>query len=154
MQSQFFGPALAGIGNRIAHTATPARYLLDKNEQAEGPDSAYIEMALNTLREANWNRYPTACYTTIEEKVAAYCRLSAENIVLGPGSASIIASLLNYFAINRKRIIINQPSYSLFEYHCYTYNIPFEPWLLNGSGCVDNRKDGFVFKTEANKAGI
>ncbi len=36
----------------------------------------------------------------------------------------------NNFALNGKRIVIAQPSYTLFDYHCKTYNIPYEPWML------------------------
>ena len=80
---------------------------------------------------SDWHRYPSADLTDIEEKVAQYCGLQANNIVLGAGSASIITTLLNYLAINGKKLVITHPSYSLFEYHCNTYQIPFTPWLLN-----------------------
>ena len=51
---------------------------------------------------SDWHRYPSADLTDIEEKVAQYCGLQANNIVLGAGSASIITTLLNYLAINGK----------------------------------------------------
>lgn len=43
----------------------------------------------------------------------------------------MITTLLNYFALNQKRIVIAQPTYSLFDYHCKTYNIAYEPWYLS-----------------------
>ncbi len=131
MKNNFFGPALAGVSHRIAATDTQYRLLLDKNEQTMDVPSIIKQKMLASMMETNLNRYPAASLRSLEEKVAGYCGLQAENIALAPGSAGIITTLLNYFAINGKRIIINQPSYSLFDYHCQTYNIPYEPWLLN-----------------------
>lgn len=104
--------------------------MLDKNEQAEDVDFAVKMKLAQALMETDWNRYPSADLSDIEAKVANYCGLDQEHIVLGPGSASIITTLLNYFALNKQRIVIAQPTYSLFDYHCKTYNIPYEPWLL------------------------
>ncbi len=131
MKNNFFNPALTGVSHRIVTTAKDYRLLLDKNEQSLDVPAVLKQKMLSALMETGLNRYPAASLTPLEKKVADYCGLHSENIALAPGSASIITTLLNYFAINRKRIIINQPSYSLFEYHCNTYHIPFEPWLLN-----------------------
>jgi histidinol-phosphate aminotransferase len=131
MKNNFFSPALSTVSNRIATSEKNYRLLLDKNEQSLDVPAMIKQKMMASLMETNLNRYPSANLTSLEEKVADYCGLGAENIALAPGSASIITTLLNYFAINGKRIIINQPSYSLFEYHCNTYNIPYEPWMLN-----------------------
>ena len=131
MKNHFFSPSLSAVSNRIASSEKNYRLLLDKNEQSLDVPAMLKQKMLGSIMESNLNRYPSANLRSLEERVADYCRLQAENIALAPGSASIITTLLNYFAINRKRIIINQPSYSLFEYHCNTYNIPYEPWMLN-----------------------
>lgn len=131
MNNHFFSPALSAAPARIAPAQKNYRLLLDKNEQSLDVPAIIKQKMFAALMETNLNRYPEANLRSLEEKTAAYCGLAAENIAMAPGSASIITTLLNYFAISGKRIIINQPSYSLFEYHCNTYNIPFEPWLLN-----------------------
>jgi histidinol-phosphate aminotransferase len=131
MKNHFFSPALSGVSNRIASSEKKYRLLLDKNEQSLDVPAMIKQKMLCSMMETNFNRYPAANLSSLEQKVADYCGLQAENIALAPGSASIITTLLNYFAINGKRIIINQPSYSLFDYHCNTYNIPYEPWMLN-----------------------
>lgn len=133
MKNHFFSPSLSAVSNRIASSEKNYRLLLDKNEQSLDVPAMLKQKMLGSIMESNLNRYPSANLRSLEEKVADYCGLQAENIALAPGSASIITTLLNYFAINRKRIIINQPSYSLFEYHCNTYNIPYEPWMLNNA---------------------
>ncbi len=130
MVDQFFTELLLRADSRIAPVKHSSRYLLDKNEQSDDVDIVLKEQVIDALLEANWNRYPAADYRDIEVKVAEYCGLEPENIVLSNGSASIITTLLNFFALNGKRIVITQPSYSLFDYHCKTYNIPYQPWLL------------------------
>lgn len=131
MHHNFFSEALQTTAARIAPTQHPAQLNLDKNEQSNDVDAAFKQRVMERLMQAEWNRYPAADQHQIETKVADYCGLSAENIVLSPGSANMITTLLNYFALNQKHIVIGQPSYSLFDYHCKTYNIPYEPWLLN-----------------------
>lgn len=115
---------------RVSATTHASHLLLDKNEQSEDVDFSLKMQIADSLSAADWNRYPSADNSDIEALVAGYCGLGLEHIVLGPGSASIIATLLNYFALNKKRIVIAQPTYTLFDYHCKTYNIPYEPWYL------------------------
>lgn len=130
MQSNIFNERLQQAGTRVAHSVLSTRFQLDKNEQTDDVDFALKQQVVNCLLNANWNRYPTSDYRDIEAKIAGYCDLQPENIALSAGSASIITTLLDYFALNQKRIIITQPSYSLFDYHCQTYNINYESWLL------------------------
>jgi len=131
MKSSFFSTSLLSATHRIDTAARPARFLLDKNEQPEDVCDEFKRKTLEQLYHECWNRYPSANYSDIESNIAAYCGMQPENIILSAGSATLITTLLNYFAINRKKLVITQPTYSLFEYHCRTYNIPFEPWLLN-----------------------
>ncbi|MBK9109964.1 MAG: histidinol-phosphate aminotransferase family protein [Saprospiraceae bacterium] len=126
----FFNDYLLAAKQRISDVNQKYKLLLDKNEQTIDIDLQWKEMVLDELRAAHWNRYPDADHSDIESKIADYCGLKRENIVLSPGSASIITTLLNYFALNRKSIFITQPSYSLFDYHCKTYNIQYQPWFL------------------------
>lgn len=130
MLYNFFTDMLQKAESRVAATKHTVSLLLDKNEQADDLDFAFKKKVVESLLHTNWNRYPAADNKEIEVKVAEYCGLEPQNIALGPGSASIITTLLNYFALNKKRIVITQPSYSLFDYHCKTYNIPYEAWNL------------------------
>lgn len=131
MIHHFFADTLQKAAHRIAPGQHTTRFHLDKNEQSADVDFEFKKRVAEKLLDADWNRYPTADYRAIETKIAGYCGLAPENIVLSAGSASIITTLLNYFALNQKHIVITQPSYSLFDYHCKTHNIPYETWLLN-----------------------
>lgn len=131
MIHHFFADTLQQAAHRIAPAQHTTRFHLDKNEQSADVEFEFKKRVAEKLLDADWNRYPSADYRAIETKIAGYCGLAPENIVLSAGSASIITALLNYFALNRKHIVITQPSYSLFDYHCKTHNIPYETWLLN-----------------------
>lgn len=130
MTDHFFNFLLQSVESRVAPVKNNTRYLLDKNEQSDDIDMELKKKVLESLLQANWNRYPVSDYIDIEAKIAAYCKLQAENIVLSAGSASIITTLLDFFALNQKKIVIAQPTYSLFDYHCKTYNIAYQPWYL------------------------
>lgn len=129
--THFFNKQLLHSPMRISSQDETTIHRLDKNEQSVDVGLKIKSKALDAFIQEEWNRYPSADLSDIETNVAVYCGLSFENIVLDPGSANLITILLNYFALNGKHIVINHPSYSLFEYHCQTYNIPFTPWRLN-----------------------
>lgn len=133
----FFNKQLIQATERINTSLEASVYRLDKNEQSQDVQTFYKSKVLNHFLQQDWNRYPHTDLSDIENKVADYCGLERKNIVLSSGSANLITTLLNYFAINGKKIVLNQPSYSLFEYHCNTYNIPFTPWKLNNDLSFD-----------------
>lgn len=133
MKNNFFSEHLQLAESRIVSTKPSSCFCLDKNEQSVDIDIELKNKVLESLLHADWNRYPSSDYSDIEIKVAEYCNLRKENIVLSPGSANMITTLLNYFALNKKNIVIGQPSYSLFDYHCKTYNIPYTPWMLSAN---------------------
>jgi len=130
MTASFFNQTLQNASSRVAISTHQSISLLDKNEQSKDVAYDLKVRVMDKLLHADWNRYPSASYHDIETKIAEYCHLQTENIVLAGGSATIITTLLNYFALNHKNITIAQPSYSLFDYHCKTYNIPYTPWYL------------------------
>lgn len=130
MNNNFFSAQLQATESRISTASVTSGFRLDKNEQSEDVAYDLKKQVTDSLMEAGWNRYPSDDNSDIEAMVAAYCGLQSDNIVLSPGSANIITTLLNYFALNNKKIIIGQPTYSLFDYHCKTYNIPYQPWML------------------------
>lgn len=130
MTNLFFNELLQNAESRIAPTKKTSTLLLDKNEQPDDVDISIKRMVSESLLTANWNRYPSADLSDIEALVANYCNLDPEHIVLSAGSANMITTLLNYFALNKKQIVIAQPTYTLFDYHCKTYNIDYQPWCL------------------------
>ena len=131
MLHHFFADTLQKADPRILPGHQTAKFHLDKNEQPADVHAAFKKKVMEKLLNTDWNRYPASDLKELEAKVAGYCGLAAENIVLSAGSASMITTLLNYFALNHRHIVISQPSYSLFDYHCKTYNIPYHAWHLS-----------------------
>ena len=130
MAVTIFNETLQSIGSRITTKERPVSLYLDKNEQTEDIDDDIKQEVLDELSSVHWNRYPKPDNSEIEKLIADYCEVSPSNIAIAPGSAYVITVLLNYFAINNKHIVIAQPTYTLFDFHCKTYNIPYEPWYL------------------------
>lgn len=104
---------------------------LDKNEQPGDAAPWLKHRVLNNLMHREWNRYPEAAHQVLEAKVAQYAGVHSDQVALGAGSAGLIGQLLNYYALQRKQLVIVQPTYAMFEHHCRTYGIPFTPWHLN-----------------------
>lgn len=104
---------------------------LDKNECPYDLTDVIKTKVVVDLFNENWNRYPHNAYKDVYKFVSKASQCAEDNIVLASGAASIITSFLNYFAINKKDIVIARPSFSLYHYHCSLYNIPYKNWDLN-----------------------
>src|SRR6478735_272095 len=132
-QSSFF-PAHLSLGSqRLSVSQKPYTHRLDKNEQ---PDDVPEWLKMQVLQKAmnmEWNRYPALSNSSIERDIAATLGMDGNCVLLGSGSATFITALLNFFGMQRRQIVIAQPSYSLFDYHCKSYGIPYLPWQLNAS---------------------
>jgi len=116
---------------RLSSTQKKYSHRLDKNEQPfDVPDWLKMQV-LQKAMHMEWNRYPAPDNHDIEKHIAHSIGVLPNNVLLGSGSATFITTLLNYFGMQRKQIVIAQPSYSLFDYHCKTYGIPYTPWMLN-----------------------
>lgn len=126
----FFTEGLLRSRGRIASEGSRA-VRLDKNELPFDVADDVKKMVLDQVFKQSWNRYPSANPVEVESLIAASLGLSSDNIVVAPGAANIIVSLLSYFSLAGKCITIVQPSYTLFDYYCKTYGIDYQPWFLN-----------------------
>lgn len=126
----FFTEGLLRSRNRIASEGSKT-VRLDKNELPFDVADDVKKMVLEYVFKQQWNRYPAANPVEVETLIAASLGLSSDNIVVAPGAANIIVSLLSYFSLAGKSITIVQPSYALFDYYCKTYGIDYQPWFLN-----------------------
>lgn len=129
--SGIFSEQLLKSEKRLQPASAPIKIRLDKNESAYEVSSALKERVLDRVRSAEWRKYPPPYYNELEAKLAQYCGVQKEQVVPAAGSANIIAALLNYFGVNKRQIVLAHPSFSLYEYHCKTYGIPYELWKLN-----------------------
>ncbi|HRO43406.1 MAG TPA: histidinol-phosphate transaminase [Flavipsychrobacter sp.] len=107
------------------------QHRLDKNEQPHDVPDWLKMQVLQKAMNMDWNRYPALEFTDIEKKIAKGLGINGHLVLLGSGSATFITTMLNFFGMQGKQIVIAQPSYSLFDYHCKTYGIDYTPWMLN-----------------------
>lgn len=127
----FFSDILIKSGKRIAPSVSKPNIRLHRNEAAFNIDQHIKDEIVNEVANIEWEKYPTPYYAEIEALIADYCGVEKEQVVPAAGSASLITTLLNYTAINRNQIVIARPSFSLYEFHCKTYGIPYDTWILN-----------------------
>ncbi len=130
-RSSFFSNDLTQQQTRLVSSRETYAYRLDKNEQSVDTPFVVKQKVLQHAMDMEWNRYPDLDYSDIEKNIAINIGVSEHQVLLGSGSASFITTLLNFFGMQRKQIVITQPSYSLFDYHCKTYGIAYTPWMLN-----------------------
>jgi histidinol-phosphate aminotransferase len=135
----FFPGHLTAAAGRLSTSEKVYTHRLDKNEQAEDVPGWMKLQVLQKAMEMEWNRYPDLNHSDVEQQIASGIGISREQVVLGSGSATFITTLLNFFGMQRRQIVIAEPSYSLFNYHCKTYGIAYTPWMLNEQLEYDER---------------
>jgi histidinol-phosphate aminotransferase len=127
----FFNQGLERSAPRVAASNAQTVVRLDRNES---PYPIEVEIKLKTLDmlgQDDWNRYPNVAYSDVYRLISQISGYPQENLVVGAGAANLISTFLNYCGLNNKDIVIASPSFSLYEYHCKTYNIPYRIWSLN-----------------------
>jgi histidinol-phosphate aminotransferase len=129
--NSFFHKSLYESGKRIEPSDIIYETYLNRNESVYELDETIKKQIVEDLDGFQWKNYPMPYYPEIEKLISGYSGVSPEQVAVAAGSASIITTLINYFATNRRQIIIAQPSFSLYDFHCKTYNISYEVWPLN-----------------------
>jgi histidinol-phosphate aminotransferase len=127
----FFSDQLISSGPRLSSNADVASIILNRNESPYDIPKLFKEKVISTLLQKQWNAYPKADNSGIELLLATFMDLVPETVVVADGAAALITSLINYFAINKFRVIVPSPSFSLYDYHCKTFGISFEKWALS-----------------------
>lgn len=129
----FFHKSLYDSGKRIEPSAVVYETYLNRNESVYELDDTIKKQVIEELATFQWKNYPMPYYPDIEKLIATYCGVLPEQVAVASGSASLITTLLNYFAANNRQIIIAQPSFSLYDFHCKSYNIKYSAWPLNNN---------------------
>ena len=76
--NNFFNSVLQSSEVRIAPSRHHTRFHLDKNEQSDDLDMDLKHRIMESVMNANWNRYPASDYKDIESKIAEYCRFERD----------------------------------------------------------------------------
>lgn len=132
---------LAGLVNPSLIGAAPYKIdtprvdiKLDQNESPWDLPRELKEKVVKRLMDQAWNRYPPAFADDLAAKVATYVGVSADSVLLGPGSNYLVSLALSVFSKGTKtggKVVIARPSFPLYESHCQYEGIPYEIWNLN-----------------------
>lgn len=111
---------------------------LDQNESPWDLPPAIKARVVERLLAMPWNRYPPAFADQLAEKIAAYAGVSADSVLLGPGSNYLVSLILTVFSKGflkapggPAKLVIARPSFPLYESHCRYEGIPYELWNLD-----------------------
>lgn len=113
---------------------------LDQNESPWDWPRPVKEKIVARLLDRPWNRYPTAFADELCAQVGSYAGVTAESVLLGPGSNYLVSLVLSVFGkgfvgergrANRGKMVIARPSFPLYESHCRYDGIPYQTWDLD-----------------------
>ena len=130
-KTSFFSNDLIKSNARVSGTENIHQLQLHRNESPNDIDDNLKQIVIESLFKTSWNRYPAPDNKEIEYLIGDYIGVNAENIVVSAGAANLITCLFNYFSHQNFSIVIAQPSFSLYEYHCKTFGIQYVTWKLN-----------------------
>lgn len=89
-----------------------------KLNQNENPWDIPIEIRNETIRRLHdraWSRYPEFEPSTLIERLSEFNRWTADGILVGNGSNELIQALLMVSVGEGKRVLINEPTFSLYR---------------------------------------
>ena len=110
----------------------PVDLKLDQNESPFDWPSPLKQKICLKLAEVSWNRYPQAYPKDLEQLVANYAGVSADSVLLSPGSNHLNALTLSLFGKKLGgEVVIAQPSFALYESHCKYDGIKYKTWNLD-----------------------
>lgn len=88
----------------------------------------------------NINEYPSGSYSNLKEKIAKYCKVKKENIIVGNGADEIIDMITRVYG---KKVLIPFPTFSQFEVAAKRCNSKIS--LIN---CFENFEYNIKFPRE------
>lgn len=134
--ARFLEPSLIKAAPYKIDTPPAVTVKLDQNESPYDWPRAIKETIVRRVVDRPWNRYPSAFADDLAAKVAAYAGVSADSVLLGPGSNYLCSLILSVFSkgiVKQRggRLVIARPSFPLYESHCNYEGIPYQAWELD-----------------------
>src|SRR5687768_10371336 len=92
-----------------------ARVKLNQNENPWDLPVEIKQEALRRMAERRWSRYPEFVPEKLHQQLAEHSGWTADGIVAGNGSNELIQALLMVTVGPGKRVLINEPTFSLYR---------------------------------------
>jgi histidinol-phosphate aminotransferase len=92
-----------------------ARIKLNQNENPWDTPAEIKQETLRRLQDRAWSRYPEFVPSDLINRLAEFSNWTAEGTLVGNGSNELIQALLMVSVGERKRVLINEPTFSLYR---------------------------------------
>ena len=92
-----------------------ARIKLNQNENPWDTPSEIKCETLRRLENRPWSRYPEFTATRLITRLAEFSNWTADGTLVGNGSNELIQAVLMVAVSNGKRVLINEPTFSLYR---------------------------------------
>jgi histidinol-phosphate aminotransferase len=92
-----------------------ARVKLNQNENPWDTPSAIKQETFKRLQDRAWSRYPEFVPTRLIARLAEFSGWIADGTLVGNGSNELIQALLMVTVCAGKRVLINEPTFSLYR---------------------------------------
>ncbi len=139
--SQYFEPSLIAARSYKIDTPTGIKVKLDQNESPWDWPPHLKQKILERVAACEWNRYPDPMASSINDLLADYLGVKAENIMTSPGSNHLIGLILEALGRRLKgKVVITRPSFALFEAHAQYAGIRYETWDLGENFQYDPKR--------------
>jgi histidinol-phosphate aminotransferase len=88
---------------------------LNQNENPWDAPSAIKQETLRRIGDRAWSRYPSFVPHRLRERLAEFSGWTADGILAGNGSNELIQALLMVTVGEGRRVLINEPTFSLYQ---------------------------------------
>ena len=92
-----------------------ARIKLNQNENPWDTPSQIKRETFRRLENRHWSRYPEFIASRLIGRLAEFSNWNAEGTLVGNGSNELIQAVLMVAVSNGKRVLINEPTFSLYR---------------------------------------
>ncbi len=96
--------------------------LLNANESYKNIDQDIIEEMMNELAKVDFHRYPDDSCTKVKEAYAQYCKVDANQIIVGNGSDEMLGLLIGLQIENGKKLYTLSYDFSMYDYYVAMHN--------------------------------
>lgn len=93
----------------------PARVKLNQNENPWDMPAEIKQEVFRRLQDRAWSRYPEFVPSSLISRLAEFCGWTADGTLAGNGSNELIQALLMVTVAEGKRVLINEPTFSLYR---------------------------------------
>ena len=142
-----FKPHLSGLG-AYPYRKVEAAIKLDQNESPWDLPEDLKNRALERMRHAPWNRYPTCTRRAFAALLARFLDWPAEGIVVAPGSNFLLLAL----AQAARRVLDTSPSFAFYEGAARVTGTPYRSVPLGPDFALP--VDGLIREMDAGEPGV